>query len=197
VLLCLISGALPSTSGGLVLTYPEKIPIGGIKFSEERVHSTLSLPSAPEPLVNDLLQHFYKKQINIPFFCQSTTKEAIKLSFCVSANDAVTLEAVLGSFAKNTANVTVDHNIGSVTVFPHKNQLTFIAVVMSLMESLSLPVYSSCSSISAFVFNTAFKDLQAVASGLTSVFELPDNHAPFHPQFQLRQPRSQAESTEG
>lgn len=178
------------------MTSINKIPIGGIKFSEELVHYTISLPREFLGPVNDMLQEIHMQQVNIPFLCHTTLHQEGKLSFCVSNKDAATIAEIVAFSSQAPFTVKTDHPVASVTVFPHKKQLSFAAVVLSLLESLSLPVYSSCSSISAFVFNTDFKDLSTIATTLTSIFELPHNHAPFDPQFQLRQPRNGPDSQE-
>lgn len=93
--------------------------------------------------------------------------------------------------ASNELRMTTQQQIASVTVFPHKKELSFAAMIMGLMESLFVPVYSSCSSISAFVFNVRVGDLPIITTALTDIFELPENHSPFQQEFQLCQPRNE------
>lgn len=174
-----------------------KIPIGGIKFSEERVHYTAtSNQNDWDAQVNDFLRRLHDKQVNLPFLCHTGLSGSTKLSFCVTAKDAASVEKAITTASTADISFITEYDVGSVTVFPHKKQFSFITSIMSLMESTSLPVYSSCNSISAFVFNTRYSELQIVAAALTSIFSLPENHSPFHQQFQLRQPRSQSMDSE-
>jgi hypothetical protein len=174
----------------ILLTFKDKLPIGGIKFSEERVHYTISRKHSTVTSINELLQRIHKKQINIPFLCHSSLADADKICFCVSTNDADSVTEIIKHSTDIKQDISTHHQVGSVTIFPHKKEITFIAIVMSLLESLPVPVYSSCTSISAYVFNTNMCDLQTIAKELTKVFKLPENHSPFYPEFQLRQPRS-------
>ena len=172
------------------MTYTEKTLIGGIKFSEERVHYTITRPHSTQATINELLQHINSKQINIPFFSHIVNGDTSRTCFCVSKKDAFSISEILEISKDNNIDIITHIDVGSVTIFPHKKELALIAVIMSLMESLHLPVYSSCTSISAYIFNTQITELPTLAEQLTDIFALPENHSPFNQQFQLRQPRN-------
>jgi hypothetical protein len=172
------------------LTYKQKIPIGGIKFSEERVHYTITRPHTSPLTINDLLQHIHSKQVNIPFLSHTSQGGSDKACFCVSKNDADSMATIEEITINNEIEMLTQYQVGSVAIFPHKKELAFIGIIMSLIENLQLPVYSCGTSISAYIFNTRFDALSTVAEQLTDIFALPENHSPFHQQFQLRQPRS-------
>ena len=169
-------------------------PIGGIKFSEERVHFSIRRPHNEQAMINDLLQQISNKQVTIPFLCHSSKTTSSKTCFCVSAGDVAIINEIIHHSFSEKYKVNSQANVASITIFPHKNNMTLASMVMCLMEGLQLPVYSFSTSISALVFNTDFHQLENIAHHLTDVFELPQNHSPFHPEFQLRQPRSIAES---
>lgn len=172
------------------MTNKEKTLIGGIKFSEERVHYTITRPHSTQATINDLLQHIHSKQVNIPFYSHSVHIDLERACFCVSQKDAASISEIIEISNNSNIKIVTHTEVGSVTIFPHKKDLALIAVIMSLMESLHLPVYSSCTSISAYIFNTQITELQTLTEQLTDIFALPENHSPFHQQFQLRQPRS-------
>jgi len=172
------------------LTFKEKIPIGGIKFSEERIHYTISCLNNSQATINDFLQHIHNKQVNIPFLAHASLEHSKKTCFCVSTKDGQLIDEIVESAQTIPLEITTQHRVGSVTIFPHKKDFTFIAIIMSLLESLPLPVYSSCTSISAYVFNTNRDGLETIATDFTEIFALPDNHSPFNPEFQLQQPRT-------
>lgn len=174
----------------------KKITIGGIKFSEERVLYNISCEHKAQGVIGDLLQQIHQKQVNIPFLCQSCHIEHSKISFCVSQKDSSEVTERIQSL-NNKLHVVTHQQIASVTVFPHKKALSFAAIIMGLMESLFIPVYSSCSSISAFVFNVRLSDLNTIATALPDIFELPENHSPFRQEFQLCQPRNETASEVG
>ena len=171
------------------MAFKEKIPIGGIKFSEERVHYAISCLNEPQATIKYFLQHIHNKQINIPFLAHTNLDAFNKTCFCVSKKDAPLITKIVESSSDIPLNIVAQQQVSSVTIFPHKKDLTFVAIIMSLLESLPLPVYSSCTSISAYVFNTNSDALQTIASEFTGIFALPENHSPFHPEFKLHQPR--------
>ncbi|TKB09007.1 hypothetical protein [Desulforhopalus sp. IMCC35007] len=171
-----------------------KVPIGGIKFSEERVHFSICCPYNEQATINDILQHISKKQVTIPFLCHLSGSSGTKTCFCVSAGDVELISDVAHFSCDKNLSISCQRNVASITIFPHRNNLTLVPLVMCLMDGLQLPVYSFSTSISALVFNTDFHLLELLAHHLTDVFDLPDNHSPFHPEFQLRQPRSSSES---
>lgn len=172
------------------MTFKEKIPIGGIKFSEERVHYAISCLSDNQVTIKYFLQHIHNKQINIPFLAHASLIDSNKTCFCVSKKDSSLIAKIIKTSSDITSNITTQQQVTSVTIFPHKKDLTFIAIIMSLLESLPIPVYSSCTSISAYVFNTNSDALQTIASEFTDIFALPENHSPFHQEFKLHQPRT-------
>jgi hypothetical protein len=171
-----------------------KVPIGGIKFSEERVHFSICCPYNEQATINDILQHISKKQVNIPFLCHLSGRSSSKTCFCVSAGDVELIPDIVHFSYNEKLSISHHRNVASITIFPHRNNLTLVPMVMCLMEGLQLPVYSFSTSISALVFNTDFHLLELLTHHLTDIFDLPDNHSPFHPEFQLRQPRSSSES---
>ena len=169
-------------------------PIGGIKFSEERVHFSICRPHKEQTTINDFLQQISNKQVTIPFLCHSFNNTRSKTCFCVSTKDVAAINEIIHSSFSEKLISNSQTNIASVTIFPHKNNMTLVTMVMEIMEELGLPVYSFSTSISALVFNTDFHQLEIIASRLTESFDLPANHSPFHPEFELRQPRNSTES---
>lgn len=172
------------------MNHSNKTHIGGIKFSEERAHFTIHCPHSKKTNIDALLQLISDKQINIPFLCHAAEPTSTRTSFCVSAKDAPLLSEIITCTTIEKGEIISHYQVGSITIFPHKNNFRLIAIIMSLMESLQLPVYSFATSISALIFNTQYGQLCNIAKQLTEIFELPENHAPFHPEFQLRQPRT-------
>lgn len=167
-----------------------KIPIGGIKFSDQRTHFTLSCPHKEQAAINEFLQHITNRQVNIPFLCSTQEGHNTRTCFCVSANDGSTISELLQHSAFQKRDISTHLQVGSLTIFPHKNDVALIAVVMNLMERLELPVYSFCTSISALIVNTHLQQLPNIAHQLLDIFQLPENHSPFYPEFQLQQPHT-------
>lgn len=167
-----------------------KISIGGIKFSDERAHFTLVCPHQEQTVINEFLQHITNRQVNIPFLCSSQEGPNIRTCFCVSAKDGSTISEIIQHSSFQKQEFSTHLKVGSLTIFPHKNDVVFVAIVMSLMERLGLPVYSFCTSISALVVNTRLQQLPDIADQLMDIFQLPENHSPFYPEFQLCQPHT-------
>lgn len=167
---------------------PEKIRIGGIKFSQELVHVTIC-PSSSTDIshLNHLLQQLAEKTINIPFLCHSNTKHSSKTSFCVETNYLNEVVATDSFTAFPAKDVKIIPSVGTCTIFPHKYSFLFVSQILKVIETFNFPLYSLSTSISALALNTDFHLLDQLAEKLVTIMELPENHAPFRQEFVLKQ----------
>lgn len=166
---------------------PKKIRIGGIKFSEELVHITAKCDRDSANTMPTLLQLIAEKHINIPFLCYSTTKNTPKTCFCVGNGDFEAVQQILNTRALQSTNITVVPSVGTFTIFPHRNSFDFIGQILKVINELNFPLYSLSTSISALAFATDYHLLDQLAEKLATIVELPENHAPFRQEFQLKQ----------
>lgn len=168
----------------------KKIPIGGIKFSDELAHFTLACRQNEQMVICEFLQHISSRQINIPFLCGSQVGQDAVTCFCVSAIDGPVISEIVEDSSIQKQKISMQLQVGSLTIFPHKNDVSFVMAVMNLMERLGEPVHSFSTSISALIVNTRVQQLPNIAHQLMDIFQLPENHSPFLPEFQLRQPHT-------
>lgn len=154
----------------------------------ELAHFTVRQKSTDQFAIQDLLKSIANKGINVPFLCFSETIQNPTISFCVESShlDDV-LECQANLQIADDQNVKVVPSVGTCTVFPHKYSFTFLAKVLEAMETGNFPLYSFSTSISALALNTDFHLLDQFAEKLKTIFELPENHAPFRQEFQLKQ----------
>lgn len=165
------------------------IRLGGIKFSEELVQITVTRASHEDTAIHELLRLITAQKINIPFLCHSDFKNGHngRTSFCVDSSDFDAVEQLTTISSPKINSVSFIESVGSLTIFPHKNSFLILGKILTLLGNHNFPIYSMSSSISAFAFNSDYKLLDEIASCLLQHFELPENHAPFRPEFQLKE----------
>lgn len=165
------------------------IRLGGIKFSEELVQFTVTRTSSADSSIHELLQSLTAKKINIPFLCSSAKNSKYKdtTTFCVAQIDYESVKKIICSDILHLSTWFSTDSVGTVTVFPHKNSFLILGKILSIFADRNFPVYSISSSISALAVNSDYNQLDNIALNLQQHFELPENHAPFRPEFQLKE----------
>ncbi len=174
-----------------------KINLGGIKFSEELVHvSHCALAPSDRSFVN-LIEHIAKKRINMPFVCTGGQYS----TFCIAAADFIFIEKLLDPdtspreqpYKQPTADharrdqLQITHRVGTLTLFPHRRSLVTLGQVVAILGEAGIVIHSLCTSISAVALNLDFHLLDLAVEVLEKIVELPDNHAPFRPEFSVKQ----------
>ena len=171
---------------GKLTTTPHKFSIGGIKFSQELVHINVSPGKLSDFSFSDLLHCIAEKKINIPFISHATTPEYDKVAFCLTNEDFDLLQSILNS-SFNSPRIRITKRVGTLTIFPHKNNFLLLGNIISLFGKYNFPLYSLSTSISAIALNTDFMQLDNVVEKLDALIMLPENHAPFRQEFCLKQ----------
>jgi len=165
------------------------IRLGGIKFSEELVQITVSRTSVHDSEIQYLLNLMTGKKINLPFLCHTgAASEADSTTvFCVERSEYDTVQQLLSLSTLHISQWFSIPSVGTVTIFPHRNSFRVLGTSLAVFGKNGYPVYSVGTSISALAVNTDFSMLDEIASSLQQYFELPENHAPFRPEFQLKE----------
>ena len=176
-----------------------KIPIGGIKFSEELVQVTVVRNSAGETSFDDLLHLLAGSRINIPFICHSISDCSAnysanhsenyreKSSFCVLSSDLERVQELLTFSSFTSRSVRIIPSVGTLTLFPHKNSFRLLGLVIGCFGKNQYPIHSLATSISAIALNTDYCLLDDIAGELQTIVTLPENHAPYRQEFLLTQ----------
>ena len=166
-----------------------KVPVGGIKFSPELVFVRLKAENAERLAFTRLLKTFSDNSIPLPFLIQDQSDDGWLGSFCVDSTDWPSCQTYLNSAPSLIKNLEVFFPAGIITIFPHRNSLGLLGHILSVFKEDSAPLYGFCTSISATAFCTNFRMLDSITDSILQHVVLPENHAPFKPEFILKQPR--------
>ncbi|TKB27954.1 hypothetical protein FCL47_00205 [Desulfopila sp. IMCC35006] len=165
----------------------QKVRIGGIKFSEELIQVTVAKKSPDDLSICRLLHLIAEKNINISFLCHSVFTRTPETIFCVESSELDAIRNILKAAAFPDEHFDIIRSVGTLTLFPHRNELKLLGLIIDLFGACNFPVYSFSTSISAIALNTDFLSLDNIAKKLQTVLLLPDNHAPFRQGFRVTQ----------
>lgn len=163
----------------------QRIDIGGIRFSVELVHYRHLQRSPDDRSLAGLLRVVAERRINVPFFCSGRTGELAASSLCVAAADALQVDQILS--AMDACRVAKIERVGTLTLFPHRHSPGLLGRVVAALAGAQIAIHSLCTSISALSLNIDFDLLDRAAAILQPVVSLPEHHAPFRPEFAIRQ----------
>ena len=163
-------------------TPAEKFPVGGLKLSPELVQIRLH-PEAGRSLT-EIFRRLADHQINLTDGSLDIT-DGRPTGFClISAEDRLSAEQVLQPFEGAFEMVWP---VGTLTIFPHQSRLALMGRILSALGSIGLPVYGIASSLSSLIITTDYGRLDDAVSAVCRVVSLPENHAPFRPEFRVKQ----------
>ncbi|MFH0994585.1 MAG: hypothetical protein V1844_03695 [Pseudomonadota bacterium] len=159
-----------------------KLPIGGLKLSSELVQIRL-LPNSGFS-VQEMFRRLADQRINLTMVSLDVTDGELTGVCCIFAEDRALAEAALQSHA---AAIDMLSPVGALTIFPHQARLLLIENILSSMGQDGLPIYGMASSHSALTLTTDYRRLDDAVSAVCRVVSLPENHAPFRPEFRVKQ----------
>ncbi len=165
----------------------QKIRIGGIKFSEELIQITVACPSPDNSALCQLLQLIAAKSINISFLCHSVLAGTPACNFCVDRTELAKIQDILTGCVIPEKDVGIIESVGTMTIFPHRNDIKLLGLIISFFGRHGFPLHSFCTSISAITLNTDYLLLDTIAEKLQVLVLLPENHAPFRQGFRVTQ----------
>jgi hypothetical protein len=160
----------------------QKYSVGGLKLSAELVQLQL-FPTAPLPL-NEIFRRLADRQINLTGVSLEAIDGQLTGICCLAAEDRGQAEQVLqpieGSFELRSP-------VGTLSIFPHRSRLELIGQILSALGRIGLPIYGLASSPSSLTITTDYHRLDEAVSAICRLVTLPDNHAPFRPEFRVKQ----------
>ncbi len=162
--------------------HEQKLPVGGLKLSSELVQ--LQLHPNDEGSTSRILACLAERHVNLVLASMDVLDGLLNGMCCVLAEDRQTAEMVLQPFA---GAYTMRPSVGALTIFPHRPRLKLIGRILTAMHTAGLPVYGVASSFSTLSLTTCYLQLDKAVSAVCSVIDLPENHAPFHPEFRVQQ----------
>ncbi len=160
----------------------QKFSVGGLKLSAELVQIQL-FPNTPVPL-NEIFRLLSDHQINLTGVSLEAIDGQLTGICCLAAEDRGRAEHVLQPFEGFFA---LRSSVGTLTIFPHQSRLELIGKILSVLGRLGLPVYGLASSHASLTITTDFRRLDEAVSAVCRLVTLPENHAPFRPEFRVKQ----------
>ena len=159
-----------------------KFPIGGLKLSSELVQIRL-LPNSGIS-VTEMFRLLADHRINLTMVSLDVTDGELTGIGCIFAEDRRLAEVALQPIA---CVIDMLSPVGAMTIFPHQARLQLIGKILSAMGQNGLPVYGMASSHSALTLTTDYRRLDDAVTAVCRIVSLPENHAPFRPEFRVRQ----------
>ncbi len=159
-----------------------KLPIGGLKLSSELIQIRL-LPNSGFS-VNEMFRRLAEHRINVTMVSLDATDGELTGIGCIFAEDRRLAEAALQPIG---AAVDMLSPVCAMTIFPHQARLLLIGRILAALGRDGLPVYGMASSHSALTLTTDYRRIDDAVAAVCRVVSLPENHAPFHPEFRVKQ----------
>jgi hypothetical protein len=160
----------------------EKLKIDGIKLSAELVQINL-LPGEGYSAAR-LFRELAGRRINMPLVTLDAASDRLAGACCIAAEDLARAQPVLEAAS---GALQVLERVGSLTVFPHRARFDLFECMLLGFARRGLPVYAIASSLAALTFTTDYGQLDEAAAAVLENAVLPENHAPFRPEFKVRQ----------
>lgn len=161
----------------------DRIPLGGMKFSEELALAVLSDDTPPRGVEVDVLRALAGRQINMFYLSLSRSAGRTRVCLCVAPDR---IQAVEQLAAKGLWTFRSVRSVGLLTFYPHERRIEALMGALQVFAGSGLPVFGVASTLSALTFVTAFEALDRASERLGRVFQLPENHAPFKPEFRVK-----------
>jgi len=159
-----------------------RLPIGGLKLSSELVQIRL-LPNSGF-FVHEMLRRLADHRINMTMVSLDATDGELTGIGCIFAEDRRLAEAALQPIG---CAIDMISPVGAMTIFPHQARMLLIGKILSALGRDGLPVYGMASSHSALTLTTDYRRLDDAVSAVCRIVSLPENHAPFRPEFRVKQ----------
>ena len=159
-----------------------KLSIHGLKLSSELI--LLRLPPGSDPPVRRVFRNLAAKKINLTSVVLEGTPKGLAGICCIDAGDRPEVERALAGMMDGIETTTA---VGALTVFPHRRKLALLAAILGALGAKQVPLLAIASSLSALTFILPYRRLDESATAVCDAVRLPANHAPFQPQFRVRQ----------
>jgi hypothetical protein len=160
----------------------QKFSIGGLKLSLELIQVRLFPDSGTS--VTGMFSRLAGHQVNLIGVMLDAFDGRINGVCYISVEDRQLAEQALQPFE---GSYEFQSPIGLLTIFPHQSRSELMGLLFSALGHAGLPVYGIASSLSSLTITTDYHRLDDAVSTVCQVVALPDNHAPFRPEFRVKQ----------
>lgn len=162
------------------LTQSDKLAVGGIKLSNPLVLIRWETPD-PEAL-ESVLERLASGQINLPVVLIDAAKNAACAMFCIDASEIGRAQPIL----QDVDGIRQIAPVVAVSVYPFGKRLTLLGKILQAFAGRALPIYAAGSSLASLAVLTDHDRRKECIESLLDHVRLPENHAPFEPEFQVR-----------
>jgi hypothetical protein len=160
----------------------QKFSIGGLKLSLELIQIRL-VPDTGS-LVTEMFRRLTDQQVNLIGVILDQIGGPMTGVCYISVEDRRAAEQALQPFE---GFYELQSPVGLLTIFPLQSRSELMGHIISALGHAELPVYGITSSLSSLIITTDYHRLDEAVSAVCQVVTLPDNHAPFRPEFRVKQ----------
>ncbi|MDA8141200.1 MAG: hypothetical protein M0036_21355 [Desulfobacteraceae bacterium] len=166
----------------------EKIPINGLKQSEQLSAFWVQPGHLPDPTMPKLCRALAAEQINIAFLNHSTIGAPAPGLCCIDANDRAKAIAIIRSDHELSQSVQVgEQGVGLLSLYPHQASLRVLGTALETLNNRGIMVYGLGSSIAALTFVIDYARMEEAAESLSQQLKLPPDATPSAVDFKVRQ----------
>ncbi|MBW1920720.1 MAG: hypothetical protein JRI81_10925 [Deltaproteobacteria bacterium] len=153
--------------------YSAKIPLAGIKLSNELFLIRLSSSSSSVDTRSALCQILAENRINIQFLTGSAPGELSAVTGCVAAKYRARVKELLLAGVGFEAKPEFVSSVGLLSLFPHRASLKILGLSLLALGKSGVPIYAMASSLSVLSFITDYARLLEATKALKEYFDLP------------------------
>ena len=164
-----------------------RIDISGIKISRELIQ--FNWLNDAENIVPGLpfFHRMAENRINIAFLGIGGDNKKTFSFCCVETEYFDQVQQLMKQHPEIMNNIEIINSVGTLTLFPHQSNFKLLGLVLAELGRNGFPIHGIGTSISALTFSTKYSLLNEAIDRLGQVLNLPPNHAPFRPEFRVKQ----------
>lgn len=156
--------------------------IRGIKLSTELI--LVRVPPDGDPSPAEIIRQLAAEWINLTCVVLDRVEDHPSGTFCIEFEDLPRMQKVLADL---TDLLEIKRSVGTLTLFPHGGRLDLLAIILRAVENCNIPLLAVASSMSTLTVALPYQQLDKAVEEICRFVRLPANHAPFRPQFRVRQ----------
>jgi hypothetical protein len=163
-----------------------QIPLGGMKISEEMAFVELTTEAPPWGIEVDVMQALAARHIALFYLTMSYSESHSRVCFCMLPDQTALVAQLARTIGRGALACRTITAVGLLTVFPHNRCVDALTRSLDIFAKSELPVYGVASTLSTLTFVLALGHLEQATEQLREVFQLPNHHPPFEPEFRVK-----------
>lgn len=156
--------------------------IRGIKLSTELI--LVRVPPNGNPSPAEIIRRLAAERINLTCVVLDRVEDHSSGAFCIEVEDLPHMQKVLADLSDL---LQIKRSVGTLTLFPHGGRLDLLAIILRAVGGCNIPLLAVASSMSTLTVALPYQRLDEAVEEICRFVCLPANHAPFRPQFRVRQ----------